>query len=67
MFVNVVRWESFIVYQSESTYYFKGRKFRDFAIFGKIRESLFPRNICYLEIAKVHSREKNKTRKSQEI
>ena len=28
--------------------YFKGRNFRDFAIFGKIRESLFPRNICYL-------------------
>ena len=26
--------------------YFKGRNFRDFAIFGKIRESLFPRNIC---------------------
>ena len=28
--------------------YFKGRNFHDFAIFGKIRESLFPRNICYL-------------------
>ena len=26
--------------------YFKRRNFRDFAIFGKIRESLFPRNIC---------------------
>ena len=36
----------------------KGRNFRDFAIFGKIRESLFPQNICYLYIAKVYSREK---------
>ena len=27
-------------------YYFKGRNFCDFAIFGKIRESLFPQNIC---------------------
>ena len=28
--------------------YFKGRNFCDFPIFGKIRESLFPQNICYL-------------------
>ena len=41
--------------------YFNGRKFRDFTIFGTIRESLFPRNICYLEIAKVYSRERNKS------
>ena len=29
-----------------------------FAIFGKIRKSLFPQNICF--IAKVYSRKKNK-------
>ena len=32
----------------QNSTYFKGRNFRDFAIFGKIRETLFPRNICYL-------------------
>ena len=29
-----------------------------FAIFGTIRENVFPRNISYLSIAKVYSREK---------
>ena len=35
---------------------FRGRNFRDFAIFCQIRESLFPRNIRYIQIAKVFSR-----------
>ena len=38
-----------------------------FAISGTIQESLFLRNNCYLSIAKVYSREKNKSFKLAKV